>query len=116
MPQANANGIEIEYVTEGDPSDPPLLLVMGLGAQLIDLARGFVDGLRKRGFFVIRFDNRDSGLSTKFEGLPDIAALFTGTDLSSASTALRTWRTMPPRCSANSGIAEAMWSAPPWAA
>ena len=84
MPQANVNGIEIEYVTEGDPSDPPLLLVMGLGAQLTTWPEGFVDGLRQRGFFVIRFDNRDSGLSTKFEGLPDIAALFTGTDLSSA--------------------------------
>jgi len=84
VPQANVNGIEIEYVTEGDPSDPALLLVMGLGAQLTTWPKGFVDGLRQRGFFVILFDNRDSGLSTKFEGLPDIAALFTGADLSSA--------------------------------
>jgi pimeloyl-ACP methyl ester carboxylesterase len=83
VPQAKANGIEIEYVTEGDPSDPALLLVMGLGAQLTTWPDGFVDGLRQRGFYVIRYDNRDSGLSTKFEGLPDIAALFTGTDLSS---------------------------------
>jgi pimeloyl-ACP methyl ester carboxylesterase len=83
VPQARANGIEIEYVTEGDPSDPALLLVMGLGAQLTTWPDGFVDGLRRRGFFVIRYDNRDSGLSTTFEGLPDIAALFTGTDLSS---------------------------------
>jgi pimeloyl-ACP methyl ester carboxylesterase len=80
-----ANGIEIEYVTEGDPSDPVLLLVMGLGAQLITWPAGFVDGLRRRGFFVIRYDNRDSGLSTKFEGLPDIATLLTGTDVSSAT-------------------------------
>ena len=85
MPQANVNGIEIEYVTEGDPSDPALLLVMGLGAQLTTWPQGFVDGLRERGFFVILYDNRDSGLSTKFEGLPDIAALFTGTDLSSTA-------------------------------
>jgi pimeloyl-ACP methyl ester carboxylesterase len=85
VPQANVNGIEIEYVTEGDPFDPALLLVMGLGAQLITWPEGFVDGLRRRGFFVIRFDNRDSGLSTTFEGLPDIAALFTGTDLSSVA-------------------------------
>jgi pimeloyl-ACP methyl ester carboxylesterase len=84
VPQAKANGIEIEYVTEGDPSDPALLLVMGLGAQLTTWPDGFVDGLRRRGLFVIRYDNRDSGLSTTFEGLPDIAALFTGTDLSSA--------------------------------
>jgi pimeloyl-ACP methyl ester carboxylesterase len=85
VPQANVNGIEIEYVAEGDPSDPPLLLVMGLGAQLTTWPDGFVDALRQRGFYVIRFDNRDSGLSTKFDGLPDIAALFTATDLSSVS-------------------------------
>jgi len=85
VPQAHVNGIDIEYVTDGDPADPPLLLVMGLGAQLIAWPEGFVDGLRARGFFVIRFDNRDCGLSTKFEGLPDMATLFTGTDLSSVS-------------------------------
>jgi pimeloyl-ACP methyl ester carboxylesterase len=84
VPKATVNGIEIEYVTDGDPSDPPLLLVMGLGAQLTAWPEGFVDGLQKRGFFLIRFDNRDSGLSTKFDGLPDIASLFSGTDLSSA--------------------------------
>ncbi len=84
MPRANVNGIEIEYATDGEPSNPPLLLVMGLGAQLTTWPDGFVEGLRRRGFFVVRFDNRDCGLSTKFEGLPDIAALFTGTDLSSA--------------------------------
>jgi pimeloyl-ACP methyl ester carboxylesterase len=83
VPKANVNGIEIEYVTEGEPADPALLLVMGLGAQLIAWPEGFVEGLRERGFFIIRYDNRDSGLSTKFEGLPDIAALFTG-DASSA--------------------------------
>jgi pimeloyl-ACP methyl ester carboxylesterase len=80
---AHANGIDLEYVTEGDPSDQPLLLVMGLGAQLITWPQGFVDGLRARGFFVIRYDNRDCGLSTKFEGLPEITALFAG-DTSSA--------------------------------
>jgi pimeloyl-ACP methyl ester carboxylesterase len=83
MPTAHVSGIEIEYVTDGDPAAPPLLLVMGLGAQLIAWPEGFVDGLRDRGFFVIRYDNRDSGLSTKFEGLPDLTALFTG-DASSA--------------------------------
>jgi pimeloyl-ACP methyl ester carboxylesterase len=80
---AQINGIEIEYVTEGDRSDPPMLLVMGLGGQLIAWPQGFVDGLRARGFYVIRYDNRDCGLSSKFEGLPDITALFGG-DASSA--------------------------------
>jgi pimeloyl-ACP methyl ester carboxylesterase len=78
MPTAHVNGVDIEYVTEGDRGDPALLLVMGLGGQLIAWHQGFVDGLRARGFHVIRFDNRDCGLSTKFEGMPDISALFAG--------------------------------------
>jgi pimeloyl-ACP methyl ester carboxylesterase len=83
VPNVHANGIDIEYLTDGDPADRPLLLVMGLGAQLITWPQGFVDELTGRGFFVIRFDNRDSGLSTKFEGLPSITDLFGG-DTSSA--------------------------------
>lgn len=78
MPRVHANGIDIEYLTDGDPADPPLLLVMGLGAQLITWPQGFVDGLCERGYFVIRYDNRDSGFSTKFEGTPEIGALFGG--------------------------------------
>ena len=46
VPSAHVNGIDIEYVTEGDRADPALLLVMGLGAQLITWPEGFVDGLR----------------------------------------------------------------------
>jgi pimeloyl-ACP methyl ester carboxylesterase len=84
VPKANVNGIEIEYVTEGDSDDAPLLLVMGLGGQLTAWPQGFVDGLCARGFFVIRFDNRDCGLSTKFEGTPEFLALFAG-DHASAS-------------------------------
>lgn len=78
MPRVHANGIDIEYVTDGDPAGRPLLLVMGLGAQLITWPQGFVDTLCERGYFVIRYDNRDSGLSTKFEGTPQITALFGG--------------------------------------
>ena len=83
MPTAHVNGIDLEYVTEGDSSGQPMLLVMGLGAQLITWPQGFVDGLVERGFFVIRYDNRDCGLSTKFAGLPEITSLFSG-DTSSA--------------------------------
>jgi pimeloyl-ACP methyl ester carboxylesterase len=83
VPNVHANEVDIEYVTDGDSSDRPLLLVMGLGAQLITWPQDFVDGLCRRGFFVIRFDNRDCGLSTKFEGMPEITALFGG-DPSSA--------------------------------
>jgi pimeloyl-ACP methyl ester carboxylesterase len=83
VPTTHVNGVDIEYVTEGDAADPALLLVMGLGGQLIAWPQGFVDGLVARGFFVIRYDNRDCGLSTKFDGLPDMAALFGG-DVTSA--------------------------------
>ena len=78
MPTAHGNGIEIEYETSGNPADPALLLVMGLGAQLIAWPEAFVQQLAGRGFFIIRYDNRDSGLSTKFEGTPDFATLFGG--------------------------------------
>jgi pimeloyl-ACP methyl ester carboxylesterase len=63
---APANGIEIGYETHGEPDGEPLLLVMGLGAQLIAWPIELCDALVDRGFFVIRYDNRDTGLSTKF--------------------------------------------------
>lgn len=66
MGRARANGIEIEYETLGDKNDPAILLIMGLGAQLIHWPDAFCDGLVRRGFHVVRFDNRDSGLSTGF--------------------------------------------------
>lgn len=64
MSRVAANGIDIEYETIGDPADPALLLVMGLGAQLIAWDDDFVEALAGRGFHVVRFDNRDVGLST----------------------------------------------------
>jgi pimeloyl-ACP methyl ester carboxylesterase len=71
MPLAAVNDIDIWHETFGDPDDPPLLLVMGLGGQAtawdIALVQGFVD----RGFYVIRYDNRDVGLSTKID-TPDL--------------------------------------------
>ena len=72
MPHVTANGIQIEYDTFGDRSSPALLLVAGNGAQLIFWEVEFCELLAKKGFFLIRFDNRDAGLSTKFEeaGIP----------------------------------------------
>jgi pimeloyl-ACP methyl ester carboxylesterase len=67
MPTAQANGIELEYDTRGDPVAPPLLLVMGLGAQMTAWDDELCDQLAAAGYFVIRFDNRDAGLSTKME-------------------------------------------------
>ena len=62
-----ANGIELCYETFGDPDDVPLLLVMGLGAQMITWPVELCEGLVDRGFHVIRYDNRDAGLSTRFD-------------------------------------------------
>lgn len=85
MPRAKANGIELEYDTFGDPQDPTLLLVMGLGAQMIAWPVGLCEQLSARGFRVVRFDNRDAGLSTFLdEGpQPDLGAILGG-DASSA--------------------------------
>ncbi|MFW9863586.1 MAG: alpha/beta fold hydrolase [Candidatus Thorarchaeota archaeon] len=72
--------IEIAYDTFGDPSDPPMLLVMGLGAQMIRWDEVFCKALASQGRWVIRFDNRDVGLSSKFDdaGVPNVMALIGG--------------------------------------
>ncbi len=70
MMRAKANGLELEYETFGDPKDPPLVLVIGFGQQLIDYDERFCEKLAARGLRVVRFDNRDSGLSTRLEGAP----------------------------------------------
>lgn len=76
MPNVTANGIQIEYDTFGDRSSLALLLIAGNGAQLLFWDDEFCELLAKTGLFVIRFDNRDAGLSTKFDeaGVPDIMA------------------------------------------
>ena len=65
MASVAANGITIEYESLGDPAAPPILLIMGLGMQLVAWPDAFCQGLVERGFRVIRFDNRDCGLSSK---------------------------------------------------
>jgi pimeloyl-ACP methyl ester carboxylesterase len=62
-----SNGIELEYDTYGDPADPALILVMGLGTQMIGWHPRFCGMLADHGLFVVRFDNRDCGLSTRLE-------------------------------------------------
>jgi len=69
MATANANGIQIEYDTFGETSHPALLLIIGLGAQLIHWQDEFCQQIADAGYYVVRYDNRDTGLSTKFEGL-----------------------------------------------
>ncbi|HPU00504.1 MAG: alpha/beta fold hydrolase [Firmicutes bacterium] len=78
MAQVKANGITLEYEEQGHRHHPSMLLIMGLGGQLIDWPEEFIRGLAERGFRVICFDNRDAGLSTKLEGVkkPNIARVF----------------------------------------
>lgn len=84
MARAQANGIEIEWDERGPAAGAAILLIMGLGAQMTRWTEAFMTPLAERGFRVIRFDNRDVGLSSKLHdgGIPDLAkvgaALATG--------------------------------------
>ena len=77
MPELATNGITLHYDSIGNESDPAIVLVMGLGVQMILWHEEFCAMLAVRGFRVIRFDNRDIGLSSKFDraGIPDMAAM-----------------------------------------
>jgi pimeloyl-ACP methyl ester carboxylesterase len=78
MPKAATNGVELEYELTGPEDGPPLLLVGGLGVQIISWTENFVAALADRGFRVIAYDNRDIGLSTKHDdwGPADIKTAF----------------------------------------
>ncbi len=80
MAKAQVNKVEIEFDTFGNPSKPALVLVMGLGLQMIAWPEAVCDEFAAMGFFVVRFDNRDCGLSTKFDsyGVPNIFAGLAG--------------------------------------
>jgi pimeloyl-ACP methyl ester carboxylesterase len=67
MPNITANGIELHYEDHGPTDAPAILLVMGLGAQMIAWPDEFVHGLVGKGFRVIRYDNRDVGMSQRME-------------------------------------------------
>ena len=72
-----ANGVLLEVEDHGPTDGTPLLLIMGLGMQLVAWHEEFVDSLVQRGFRVIRFDNRDIGLSQRFDelGVPNLPLL-----------------------------------------
>jgi pimeloyl-ACP methyl ester carboxylesterase len=89
MTAVRANGIEIEYVDAGPRDGEVIVLIMGLGMQLVAWPDAFCDGLAARGFRVVRFDNRDVGESTHFHDAPrpDLLAVIAG-DTSTASYTL----------------------------
>jgi len=80
MPRATANMVDLEYETFGDPRSAPLLLIAGLGSQMLSWDEELCELLVSRGFYVIRFDNRDIGLSSHLEelGPADIVAAASG--------------------------------------
>lgn len=82
-------GIDIAYARLGDPAHPPVLLVMGLAAQLVTWPQGFLEALLARGLQLVVFDNRDSGRSTHMDNapMPDLPAVLAG-DASSVSYTL----------------------------
>jgi len=84
--KVGANGIELAYEAFGEVAHPPLLLIMGLGAARFGWDERFCRALAERGLWVIRFDNRDVGESTRVRSAPppDLRAALTG-DTSSAS-------------------------------
>ena len=75
MPNIAANTISLHYESLGNENDPPILLIMGLAVQMILWPDAFCQLLVDKGFRVIRFDNRDVGLSTHLDhlGVPNIA-------------------------------------------
>lgn len=75
MPQAQVNGISIEIDVQGPDDGEPVLLIAGLGSQLVRWGPVLIEKLVAQGLRVIRFDNRDVGLSQKFSGVPDIHAV-----------------------------------------
>ena len=109
-------GVTLCYESFGSKADRPLLLVMGLGSQMIFWDEDFCAALVGRGFYVIRFDNRDCGRSTVFDDSPPP----TTKQLllrDKAGTATRSTTSQPTRpvCSARSGSRGRTSSAPRWA-
>ena len=80
MHLAQTNGLTIAYEEFGERSDPPVLLIMGIGSQMISWPEGFCEELARRGHRVVRFDNRDAGESTHLHdaGKVDVTAVLGG--------------------------------------
>ncbi|MCB1649092.1 MAG: alpha/beta hydrolase [Pseudomonadales bacterium] len=81
--------IDIAYACHGNPANPAVLLIMGVGGQMIAWSEGFIEQLVSKGLHVVCFDNRDAGLSTHFHDnpLPDLPAALKG-DFSSVGYTL----------------------------
>lgn len=87
---ASCGDVELAYETFGAADKPPLVLVMGLATQMLGWPDEFCEALADSGFSVVRFDNRDIGLSTHLDeaGMPDLSPLFAGQPITSAPYSL----------------------------
>ena len=87
---ASCGDVELAYETFGVASNPPVVLVMGLATQMLGWPDEFCQTLADNGFHVVRFDNRDIGLSTHLDdaGMPDLSPLFVGAPITSATYTL----------------------------
>ncbi|MDB5965470.1 MAG: alpha/beta hydrolase [Polaromonas sp.] len=121
-----ANGIDIEVEDSGTGAGdsrarPVVLLIMGLGMQLIAWPPALVDGLVDAGYRVVRFDNRDIGLSRHLDdlGTPTWSGKASNTASACPSRRLTTWKTWHAThsgCSMRCTSTRRMWSASAWAA
>src|SRR3954468_15420336 len=123
MHVTTTNGVELEYETFGNPADPTLLLVMGFGTQLIGWDAELCRQLADRGRQVIRYDNRDCGLSTKWDAQPgklmDFIGAVTSGDvdgaIAMAPIRCATWPSTGSACWTLSTSSARTWSVPRWA-
>ena len=106
------------YETFGDAGDPAVLLVMGLGTQMIAWHEDFCEELAGRGFHVIRFDNRDVGRSTSLDHVQaaDRGEIVRRRPRLPRRTRCPTWPPTPSACSTRSISRPRTWWAPRWAA
>ena len=88
MAYATNGDVRLYYDTFGVPSDPALLLINGLGSQCINYRVEWCEKFAAEGFYVIRFDNRDVGLSTKFDGAPADQVPYTLSDMANDAVAV----------------------------
>ena len=107
MTVVRANAIDIEYEAIGPRNGSPMVLIMGLGMQLTAWPDEFCQGLANRGFRVIRFDNRDTGLSTKMPALGPLkaTAMLAGRDTAAAGAAALWPQRHGARCDRTHGCA-----------
>ena len=108
--------IDICYETFGDPENPAILMVMGLGTQMLAWHEDFCNQLADHGYFVIRHDNRDIGRSTRLDGAPTPTLVqLARRDPAGRPTRLPTWRATASACSSTSASSARTSSALRWA-